>query len=402
MKRILRYRPFLFLLLLLGALLLSQAAEAQRGDPDRALKTEKQKKKRKQKKRKDPDQSPRDRVVQQSQAPKQVNHEPGAFVTKGKKPKNIEHQPGDFSDKNKPVLKNDTHYQPELVGDKGMTRRVKKGSVQEPGTHYSKRSEKRGKKITGAQGTTDQGRISIKEKEINEPGRVYNSEDRLKAAKKKKLPGNDQGTMVVKRKDVNQPGQVYSDKERRKALKRQKLPGTADPGSMTVKKKEIVAPGTHHAERNEKAGQKYSSYNAARDAGRFTVKTKYVREPGVHWSERKSSFAKQYNSTTAASYGGSIRAMTKKQKTRHYGHLSEKVNQHEGTIRLNRKLKPNMHPSVVASKAPGMRSFEQKDKARNHSRWINRIFKEKQQPESARAKDRKPRYDKKESEIWYE
>jgi hypothetical protein len=405
LKRILQYRPFLFLVLLLGFLLVNGAVEAQRGDPDRALKTEKQKKKPKKKKQKDPDQSPRDRVLQQAQPPRQINHEPGAFVKKGKKQKqrSVSHEPGDFGEKKKPLLKNDEHYQPELVGDKGMTRKVKKGTLQEPGTHYTERSRKKGEKITDGQGTSSQGTISRKEKDINQPGKVYNAEDRVKAARKKRLPGTDhEGNMTVKRKEVDQPGKVYNHEERQKALKRQKLPGTSDPGNMTVKKRELVAPGTHHSERSEKNAQRYSSYKAARDAGRFTVKTRYVREPGVHWSERKSSFARQYKSTEAVSFGGNVRAMTKKQKTRHYGELSAKVSQHEGTIKLNRKLKPQMHPSVVASKAPAMRSYEQKDKARNHSRWINRIFKDKQQPKSVRAKDRKPHYDKKESEIWYD
>lgn len=400
MKRLKPYRLPLYLLLLLGCLLFSQAASAQVGDPDRVLKTEKQKKKPKKKKRKDPDHSPRKRVWELIKPAPKVDHMPGDFGAEGKLPQN------------------DDRYQPELNGDKPMTKwarkkhrptstthqgnvKVKKGSVQEPGVHHSERSEKDAKQARSARGTDHQGGIKVKERDVSKPGEVYNEEDRLKASRRRNMHGtNDQGRFKVKQKDVYQPGQVYNQEDRQKAVKRKKLSGTDYGGHAKVKTSEMIEPGTHHSERNEKAGQRYSSYKASRHGGNNTVKTKYVREPGVHWSERKSSFAKQYNSTEAASHAGNIRGMSKRQKAHHYSKLSGKVHQHEGTIKISRQKQADMHPSVVARKAPGMRSLEQKDKARNRSRWLNRIFKNKQQPKSVKAKDQKPRYDKGESTIW--
>lgn len=368
MKRRNPYRFPLFLLVLLGALLCGQGASAQRvNDFERILKTEKQKKKQKKKKRKDPDQSPRDRVLELRKKPAQNDPKPGFYSTDKKE--NVQ--------------------QRELPNIEGRESR-----------HLM---QVRRRKIGKAQGTDSQGRLSVKRKEIDEPGQVYDPREREKAAaKNRNKRGTDsQGDLTVKRKNVDQPGVVYNDKDRQKAAKRQKLPGTQHDGHQTVKASERVAPGTHHSERNEKAGQSTSSYRAARHAGNSSVKTKYVKEPGTHWSERKASFARQYSSTPATSHEGNVRTMTQRQKKVYYGDLSEKMNQYRGDIVLRRR-DADMHPSVVARGASTLRSPEQKEKARKRSNIINRIFTSKQNPKSAKAKPMKPRYDKGESDIWYD
>jgi hypothetical protein len=368
LKRRHPYRFPLFLLVLLGALLVGQAANAQRiNDFERILKTEKQKKRPKKKKQKDPDQSPRDRVWELSQKPVQHDPKPGSYR----------------SDKHESIQHREV---PAIAGREAR--------------HLM---QVRRRKIGKAKGTDSQGGLSVKRKEIEEPGKVYDPKEREKsAAKNRSRRGTDsQGDLTVKRKNIDQPGVVYNDKDRQKGAKRQKLPGTQHDGHQTVRASERVAPGTHHSERNEKAGQRSSSYSAARHAGNTTVKTKYVREPGTHWSERKASFARQYSSTPATSHEGNVRTMTQRQKKVYYGDLSEKMNQYRGDIVL-RKREADMHPSVVARGASSLRSADQRAKARKRSNTINRIFTSKQDPKSAKAKPMKPRYDKGESSIWYD
>lgn len=99
-------------------------------------------------------------------------------------------------------------------------------------------------------------------------------------------------------------------------------------------------------------------------------------------------------------YHGQIKLPTLKTRTRHYKKLSEKVHQYDGDIRY-RKPGKDMHPSVFHLKAKTKNSYEQKEKYRRWRVIISHIFKQSDQPKSVKEKERKPRYDKNESEIWY-
>ena len=111
---------------------------------------------------------------------------------------------------------------------------------------------------------------------------------------------------------------------------------------------------------------------------------------------------KKQNDKAAAytTYHEQIKLPTLKAKTRHYKKLSEKVHQYDGDIRY-RKPGKDMHPSVFHLKAKTKNSYEQKEKYRRWRLVLSHIFKQSDQPKHVKVKERKPRYDKDESEIWY-
>lgn len=98
-------------------------------------------------------------------------------------------------------------------------------------------------------------------------------------------------------------------------------------------------------------------------------------------------------------YKGSIRVPTLKARTRHFKKLSEKVHQYDGDLRY-RKPGKDMHPSVFYLKGK-RKDFDEKEQYRKKRLFILRIFKGKDVPKHLKEKERKPRYDKDESEIWY-
>ena len=99
---------------------------------------------------------------------------------------------------------------------------------------------------------------------------------------------------------------------------------------------------------------------------------------------------------------GWLRVPTPKAQTRYHQKLASQIHQHTGSIRV-RKRKPgeNMHPSVHHLSRVGKASYEQKERHRKRRIWFTHIFKSREQPQHLKEKTRKPRYDSKETDIWY-
>ncbi|WKN30596.1 hypothetical protein PZB74_16660 [Porifericola rhodea] len=120
-----------------------------------------------------------------------------------------------------------------------------------------------------------------------------------------------------------------------------------------------------------------------------------LQSAGMYKVKKEKDKAASYTS-----YHGQIKVPTLKARTRHFKKLSAKVHQYDGDIRM-RKPGKDMHPSVYHLKGKTMRSYEQKEQYRRWRLIISHIFKKNDLPKSAKEKERKPRYDKEESEIWY-
>ena len=99
---------------------------------------------------------------------------------------------------------------------------------------------------------------------------------------------------------------------------------------------------------------------------------------------------------------GWLRVPTPQAQTRYHKKLASRIHQHTGDIRV-KKRKPgeNMHPSVHHLARVGKASYEQKERHRKRRIWLTHIFKSKEQPQHLKEKTRKPRYDSKETDIWY-
>ena len=103
-----------------------------------------------------------------------------------------------------------------------------------------------------------------------------------------------------------------------------------------------------------------------------------------------------------AQYQGQIRVRTPKAQTRYHKKLAAQVHQHEGSIRVKKRFFGNdKHPSVHHLAQKSKASYQQRERHRKRRVWITHIFKSKEQPQHLKEKVRKPRYDSKESEIWY-
>ena len=103
-----------------------------------------------------------------------------------------------------------------------------------------------------------------------------------------------------------------------------------------------------------------------------------------------------------ARYQGQIRARTPKAQTRYHKKLAAQVHRHEGSIRVKKRFFGNdKHPSVHHLAQKSKTSYRQRERHRKHRIWITHLFKSKEQPQHLKEKVRKPRYDSKESEIWY-
>lgn len=120
-----------------------------------------------------------------------------------------------------------------------------------------------------------------------------------------------------------------------------------------------------------------------------------LQTAGLYKVKKEKDKAASYTS-----YHGQIKLPTLKARTSHYKKLSKKVHQYDGDIRY-RKPGKDMHPSVFHLKAKTKNSYEQKEKYRRWRLIISHIFKQSDLPKNVKEKDRKPRYDKNESEIWY-
>ncbi|WPP51541.1 hypothetical protein [Catalinimonas niigatensis] len=125
------------------------------------------------------------------------------------------------------------------------------------------------------------------------------------------------------------------------------------------------------------------------------VKSDDLQSAGMYRVKKPNDKAAAYTT-----YHDQIKLPTSKAKTRNYKKLSDKVHQYDGDVRY-RKPGKDMHPSVFYLKAKTKNSYEQKEKYRRWRLVISHIFKQSDQPKRVKEKDRKPRYDKDESEIWY-
>jgi hypothetical protein len=346
----------------------------------------------------------------------------------------------------KPLPKNDQHYQPELNGKKTLflkkreaqkqkkifqgTKRVRKSDISQPGTHYSERTGGAGK---DAEGPTYTGNRKVKKKDISEPGKGQQKSQRAIGRHQQEQGTGFMGFLRKKKRDIRQPGTHHEDRPiglsrqyansneasqhsgNRKVKKNSiQKPGThysertggagkdaegpTYAGNRKVKKSSIHKPGTHYSER-KMSRQDKKNLEASNHAGKLRVKKKHLKEPGTLHSERKAALAKKYSSYEATNFQGHLRAMSKRQRSRFYEKQSRKVHQYEGNIRLRFNNKENMHPSHVARRAKRMKSAEQVDRYRSFSRWWNRLW-SKGQPKAVKDKPAKPRYDKKENEIW--
>ena len=176
-------------------------------------------------------------------------------------------------------------------------------------------------------------------------------------------------------------------------------------GNARVRKSQ-VAPGGSRRDKSvgnfegkvtfpSRVAQRKSYKKMSAEQGSFTG---HIRQLRPYLQEKVDENKAYYIS----GHKGWLRVPTPQAQTRYHKKLASQVHQYTGDIRI-KKRKPgeNMHPSVHHLARRGKASYEQKERHRKRRIWITHIFKSKEQPQHLKEKTRKPRYDNKESDIWY-
>lgn len=106
--------------------------------------------------------------------------------------------------------------------------------------------------------------------------------------------------------------------------------------------------------------------------------------------------------TKGPNYEGDFKNPSPKAVDRNYEKLSKKRHQYEGDFRIKKLDKKDLHPSAEYRGGKIKNSREQKEKLRKRKIWWFRLKKNGEQPNHLKEKPEKPKYDSRESEIWYE
>lgn len=190
----------------------------------------------------------------------------------------------------------------------------------------------------------------------------------------------------------NQPS-LYSGKMRYRKTKQPE--GTKDKGEMRQLRPSVAEARARRKQRKmakDVSGSRAPTKNYQERLNRR--QSDQLQEAGMYRVRKKKDKAAAYTS-----YKGSIRVPTLKARTRHFERLSRKVHQYDGDIRY-RKPDKDMHPSAFHLKGK-RKDFDDKKKYRKKRLFILRIFRKRDIPQHLKEKERKPRYDKEEGEIWY-
>ncbi|MFA0962227.1 hypothetical protein AB9P05_10495 [Roseivirga sp. BDSF3-8] len=106
------------------------------------------------------------------------------------------------------------------------------------------------------------------------------------------------------------------------------------------------------------------------------------------------------NQKDMANYTGTVRARSEKQKDRYYKKLSGKMSTYTGDFKIKRRKYKDMHPSASHRYAKNITGQQNRERFRKFRLWWTGLWKKSEQPDAVTEKERKPRYDRGESEIW--
>lgn len=144
-------------------------------------------------------------------------------------------------------------------------------------------------------------------------------------------------------------------------------------------------PNGSYAASTHQGDVKYKKRSADTKATRFSGNIKVKRN---------------VNSFIASRYKGDVKIKTARNRANYFKKLSAKANLYEGRIKLGKASK-EMHPSAAYKDGKAKNSLTKKEKFRKRKLWWSRKDKNAGQPKHLKEKNKKPRYDSRESEIWY-
>ena len=101
-------------------------------------------------------------------------------------------------------------------------------------------------------------------------------------------------------------------------------------------------------------------------------------------------------------FGKTLKIPANRARTKHFEKLSKEAHQFAGDIRIKKLKDKNLHPSVSYLEGKKKSSIEKKEKLRKRNVFWSNFWRNRDQPKSVKEKPSKPKYDSRESEIWYD
>lgn len=101
-------------------------------------------------------------------------------------------------------------------------------------------------------------------------------------------------------------------------------------------------------------------------------------------------------------FGRTLKVPAVTARTKHFEKLSKKAHQYAGDIRIKKSKHKDQHPSISYLDGKKKSSIEKKEKLRKRKISWFKFWKNSDQPKSVKEKPSKPKYDSRESEIWYD
>lgn len=267
-----------------------------------------------------------------------------------------------------------TNFKGNIKGNKSIAR--------SPGTEY-KGNLKGNKVIEGTPGTRFKGNLKLSRKEIYDYGGDWAGDMKLQKTK----PDRKASTYAIKgmrAKEVPQgPGTTFRG-HLRETKKIVNWDGADFAGHLKVKKNpKVKTEGTRYAGNLRVRPNAKVKTPGTTFAGHYKVSTRRIKTEGVD-------------------YQGDFRTSTRFFKKRHYRQKSREQQLFAGNYKVRRNKGKDLHPSATYSggklKDPNKRS----DFSRKWKLLVAKTQKNADQPKHLKEKKKRPKYDPKEKEIWYD
>ncbi len=268
-----------------------------------------------------------------------------------------------------------TQYRGNIKGNKSIA-----GS---PGSEY-RGNLKGSKSLEGTPGTQFKGHLKVRNKQIYDYGGDWAGDMKLKKAK----PDTKASTYAIKGMRAKEIPQG---------------PGTTYQGNLKSSKQIVNWDGADYAgdlkvKRNKKVKTEGTTY-----AGNLKVRPNAkVKTPGTTFAGHYKVSTSSRIKTEGVDFQGNNRVRTKFFQNRYYRQKSREQQLFAGNYKVRRTKGKDLHPSATYSggrlKDPNKRS----DLSRKWKLLLAKTQKNADQPKHLKTKNKKPKYDPKEKDLWYD
>lgn len=291
-----------------------------------------------------------------------------------------------------------------IYGERGKN--FNKGGVpeikrQEQGAEW-KGNLKESKVLSGSPGTEYRGNLKGNKVIEGTPGTQFRGH--LKTGRKKiyDYGGDWAGDLKLKDTKPDTRASTYAIKGMRPKEIRQG-PGTTYEGNLKGSKKIVNWDGADFeghlkVKRNPKVKTEGTTY-----AGNLRVKPNArVKTPGTTFAGHYKVSTSRRIKTEGVDFQGDFKASTKFSKNRFYRQKSREQQLFAGNYKVRRTKGKDLHPSATYSGGRLKDPNKRDDFSRQWKLLVAKTQKNADQPKHLKIKNKKPKYDPKEKDLWYD